>query len=152
MNYAETPTYDLGPPMADGAWAGWSSWAGSEPFEEFIGPLYAKRDADGRMITGCLAEPKLMNGGGGVHGGALLSLADYSLFMLAYDELRGLHSVTVTLTGEFLAAAPQGARLIGRGEVVKAGRSLLFVRGLLEVEGDPVLNFSGVLKIVRPRS
>jgi uncharacterized protein (TIGR00369 family) len=152
MNDAGSPTYDLGPPIADGAWAGWSTWTGSEPFEDFVGPFYAKRDADGRMITGCLAEPKLMNAGGAVHGGALLSFADYSLFLLAYDHLKGLNSVTVTLTGDFLAAASQGTRLIGRGEVVKAGRSLMFVRGLVEAEGDPVLNFSGVLKVLRPRT
>lgn len=151
MSDQVTPKHDLGPPFTDGDWVGWSTWTGREPFEEYVGPYYARRDADGRMICGCRAQSKNLNGGGGVHGGALMTFADYSLFLLAYDNLRGLDSVTVTLSGEFLSGAPLGARLISRGEVVKAGRSLLFVRGLMEADGEPVLNFSGVLKIIRPR-
>jgi len=145
-------TADLGPPLSDGDWAGWSTWTGSEPFEEFVGPFYARRDPDGRMICGCRAEPKTLNGSGTVHGGALMTFADYSLFLIAYDVLRGLGSVTVTLQGEFLAGAAASARLISRGEVLKAGRSLLFVRGVVEAEDAPVLSFSGVVKIIRPRS
>lgn len=139
----------LGAPLAAGEWAGWSKWTGDEPFEDHVGPFYGRRDDDSRMICGCVVEAKNMNGGGSVHGGALMTFADYSLFILAYDELRGLSAVTVSLTAEFLAGAPLGARLIARGEVLKSGRSLLFVRGLIEAGGAPVLNFSGVVKIIR---
>ena len=144
-------TPDLGPAFAEGDWAGWSTWTGAEPFEEHAGPYYAKRDSDGRMICGCRAQPKNMNGAGVVNGGALANFADYSLFLIAYDHLRGLGSVTVTLTSEFLSGAPLGARICSRGEVVKAGRSLLFVRGLMDADEVPVLSFSGVIKILRPR-
>lgn len=149
MDDPEAPA--LSAPFTEGEWAGWSTWTGSEPFEEFVGPYYARREADGRMITGCRAQPKTLNGAGTVHGGALMSFADYSLFLIAYDELRGLASVTVSLQGEFLAAPKLGDRLIGRGEITKAGRSLLFIRGLVFAEDAPVLNFSGVIKIIRPR-
>jgi acyl-coenzyme A thioesterase PaaI-like protein len=80
-----------------------------------------------------------------------MTFADYSLFVIAYDQLRGVHSVTVSLNGEFVAGAPLGALLTCRGEVVRAGRSLIFVRGLIDSGGDAVMSFSGVIKILRPR-
>jgi hypothetical protein len=36
--------------------------------------------------------------------------------------------------------------------VVKAGRSMVFVRGLITNRGEPVMNFSAVLKKTGPRS
>ncbi|WP_439815486.1 PaaI family thioesterase [Zavarzinia sp. CC-PAN008] len=139
-------------PVVGGEWDGWSKWSSDEPFEDHVGPFYARRLADGRMESGFRIQHKNMNGGGAVHGGALMAFADYSLFTIAYDDLRGINSVTVTLNGEFAAAAPLGALLTARGEVVKAGRSLLFVRGLIDLDGASVLNFSGVLKLLRPRA
>ena len=43
--------------------------------------------------------------------------------------------------------------LEARGEVTKAGASLVFVRGLVTAEAErrPVLSFSGVIKKIRPR-
>jgi acyl-coenzyme A thioesterase PaaI-like protein len=41
---------------------------------------------------------------------------------------------------------PLGALLEARGEVVKAGRSLVFLRGLMTVEGETVFAFSAVIK------
>ena len=143
--------FDLGPPLAEGEWAGWSTWAAIEPFEEHVGPFYARRAEDGGMMCGCTVGEVNLNGGGSVHGGSLMTFADYSLFLIAYDQLRGLPSVTVTLNAEFLSGAPLGSRLISRGEVTKAGRSLLFVRGIIEASATPVLSFSGVLKILRPK-
>ena len=99
----------LGPIIAEGEWAGWSTWTGSEPFEEYIGPFYTRRDENGRWITGCRIQPKNMNGAGSVHGGSLMSFADYSLFMIAMDDYRGQSAVTVTLNGEFLNGAPVGS-------------------------------------------
>lgn len=144
-----TQALELGPPIADGYWQGWSAWTGREPFEELAGPFYAKRDENGRMIAGCRAMPHNMNGAGTVHGGALLTFADFSLFMIAYDEIRGAPAVTVTLQGEFLSGAKQGTRLINRGEVLKSGSSLVFVRGITEADDRLVFSFSGVIKLMR---
>jgi uncharacterized protein (TIGR00369 family) len=128
------PQHGLGPVIREGDWAGWSKWSGQEPFEDH-----------------CLVRPENMNGVGSVHGGALLTFADYSLFLIAYQQLQGHYSVTVSLNGEFLTGAPVGARLISRGEVLKTGRSLLFVRGVVRHQSTAVFAFSGVLKILRSR-
>lgn len=141
--------YGLGAPVTEGDWAGWFRSTEREPFEEFAGPFYAKRESDGGIVCGFRLQPQHMNSVGSAHGGALMTFADHSLFLIAADHLGGLDSVTVTLNGEFVGGAPAGARLIARGDVVRAGGSLLFVRGLIDAAGEPVLSFSGVIKKIR---
>jgi uncharacterized protein (TIGR00369 family) len=152
MSVDREVSYGLGDPLTEGDWAGWSIWSPPDPFEDHVGPFYANRDPDGRMICGCRVQAKNMNGSGIVHGGALLTFADYSLFIVSYDHTRNQPGVTVTLNAEFLSAAPLDARLISRGEVTKAGRSLIFVRGLIEADGVHVLNYSGVIKLLKRTS
>lgn len=141
----------LGPPLETGVWKGWSSWTGVEPFENLAGPFYARRASDGALVTGFRLEPQHLNGGGAAHGGVLMTFADYSLFIIALDHVIGLNCVTVSLAAEFVGHAPVGSLLTCRGDVIKAGRSLIFVRGIIDGDGTPVLNFSGTIKVIRPR-
>ncbi|MBN8502468.1 MAG: hypothetical protein J0M19_15175, partial [Sphingomonadales bacterium] len=56
----------------------------------------------------------------------------------------------VTCNCEFVNAAVPGKLLVARGEVVRAGLSMVFVRGIIydgaEAEERPVLAFSGSIK------
>ena len=149
MNDAPEEVADLEPPLDRGEWAGWSVWSGRQPFVEHVGPFYTRRAADGNMECGCVARPEMLNGQGVVHGGALMAFADHAIFQIAYDQLRGLQGLTVSLNSEFLAPASANARLIGRGEVLKAGRNLIFIQGLLKADDVPTLGFSGVVKVLR---
>ncbi len=142
---------ELGPPIESGPWRGWSKWTGPEPFEDYAGPFYGRRKADGSVNTAFCLEKKNLNAAGAAHGGALMTFADYSLFIIAIDEILGLDCVTTNLSAEFVGNAGEGSILTGSGEVIKAGRSLIFVRGLIDHEGAPVLSFSGTIKILRPR-
>lgn len=137
--------------MAEGEWAGWKTYIGGDPFEDHAGPFYWKTEADGRPVCAFRAERKHMNGGGSMHGGCIMTFADYCLFVIARDALNDSHSVTATFNGEFVGGAPVGALVEGRGEVVKAGRSMVFVRGLITTGGEPVMSFSAVVKKTRPR-
>jgi acyl-coenzyme A thioesterase PaaI-like protein len=58
----------------------------------------------------------------------------------------GGNSVTATFNGEFVGAAVEGEIVECRGEVVKAGRSMEFVRGLITQGDNPIMSFSSVLK------
>ena len=136
-------------PVTDGAWAGWSLW-GTDPFEALAGPFYCRFD-EGRARCAFRAEPHHLNGGVFMHGGALMTFADYCLFVIARDALADAPAVTTAFNAEFVGAVSAGALVEGSGEVVKAGRTMIFVRGLMSVGGDPVLSFSGVLKKVGPR-
>jgi acyl-coenzyme A thioesterase PaaI-like protein len=104
------------------------------------------------MVCAFRVEQKNMNGAGSVHGGALLTFAGWSLFLIANDHLRGRNSVTVSLNGEFIGGAPLGARLTSRGDVTNAGQSLVFVHALIDWKGEPILNYSGVLKLLKART
>ncbi|HEV2366211.1 MAG TPA: PaaI family thioesterase [Caulobacteraceae bacterium] len=134
--------------IAEGEWAGWRIWS-SDPYELLTGPFYSRQEPDGSMVCAFRAEAKQMNGGGAMHGGALMTFADYSLFCIAHEAIAGSGSVTASLNGEFIDAALAGELVEARGEVVRAGRSLVFVRGIVTSDRRPVLNFSAILKKVR---
>lgn len=131
--------------VASGEFKGWRTWT-DEPFEyESAGPFYFTVDEQG-PVTAFRVERKHMNAGGVVHGGCLMTFADLSLFAIAHAGMEGVYGVTVAFTCEFLDGVREGERVEARGEVLRQGRSLSFVRGVATVEGRPVLNFSGTIK------
>ena len=98
--------------VTEGEWAGWKIWS-SDPFEFLAGPFYTRQEADGVMVCAFRAEKKHMNGGGFMHGGCLMTFADYALFCIGAEALEGVGSVTANLTGDFIDAAFE----IGRAHV-----------------------------------
>lgn len=135
--------------IADGEWAGWSQWQ-SDAFENRAGPFY-EREEDGAGVTAFRAGIEHMNGGGFMHGGCLLTFADSALFTIARPAMEGQFGVTVNLSGDFLAAVRVGQFVEARGEITRAARSLVFVRGLVTADGQPALSFTGIIKKVGRR-
>ena len=136
--------------VREGEFVGWTSWSGRDPFEMLIGPFYS-RVADGHERCAFRAEVRHMNSMGAMHGGCMLSFADFALFNLTRRERPAGPGVTVNLNGDFLGPAHIGELMEARAEVTRAGRSLTFVRGLLTADGRPMLSFSGVIKSVARR-
>lgn len=135
--------------MEDGPFKGWRTWYGQEkgdPFETHIGPLCYKVAPDGRVR--CAFEPRRehLNGSGNIHGGALMSFADFSLFCIGHAVLEGGSSVTLTMNSEFIAAGKLGALVEAEGDVLRQTRSIVFIRGLVTQAGKPILSYSGTLK------
>jgi len=152
MDGGEAQIETWGPKVVtEGEWAGWSIWAGTDPFEDHAGPFYFKEE-NGKARCAFRAEKKHMNGGGFMHGGCIMTFADFCLFVIAREALHGSRSVTATFNGEFVGAVPPGALVECTGEVVKAGRSMVFVRGLITTGEEPVMSFSAVIKKTKPRS
>jgi len=138
-------------PVTEGEWKGWQAWVGGDPFEDNSGPFYFRKEDDGTMRCAFRAEKKHMNGGGFMHGGCMLTFADYSLFVIGREALKDGHSVTVTLNGEFIGPAHVGDLVEATGEVTRAGGSLVFIRGMVSTGGNPMMSFSGVVKKIRKR-
>ncbi|MBB3859124.1 uncharacterized protein (TIGR00369 family) [Novosphingobium hassiacum] len=134
-----------------GPWAGWWRWSGKDPFEDGTGPFHVKRDERG-IVTAFIPEHKNLNGHGIVHGGALMTFADFSLFMIAGSAGDEINGVTVTMNCEFVSGAQAGQLLTARGELVREGRSLVFARGTILCGDVPVLSFSGTIKRARVSS
>ncbi|MDB5425214.1 MAG: hypothetical protein JWQ29_2630 [Phenylobacterium sp.] len=138
--------------VTEGEWAGWSWYPGGDPFEDVAGPFYFRVGDDGRPLCAFRAAPKHMNGGQFMHGGCVMSFADFCLFVIARDAIVGSRCVTATFNGEFVGTARVGDLVECTGEVVKAGRSMVFVRGIISTGGEPMMSFSSVLKKTAPRS
>jgi len=132
--------------VTEGEWAGWSHRERRGTYEELSGPFYWRDEPTGRRCA-FRAEPKHMNGAGFMHGGCLMTFADFALFTLARQSL-DRPGVTATLNGEFMGSARVCDLVECTGEVVKGGRSLVFVRGLVSAGGAPLLTWSGVIKKV----
>jgi len=136
-------------PVTEGEWAGWGHYD-TDPYENLTGPFYSRRDpVGGQMVCAFKAERKHMNASGFMHGGCMATFADYALFMIADDALTGSGSVTASLNCEFVDSAQAGDLVEARGEVVRAGGSMVFVRGLVSTGGRPIANFSAIVKKVR---
>ncbi|WP_374527515.1 PaaI family thioesterase [Novosphingobium sp.] len=133
--------------IEDGEWAGWHKWASEEPFEDHAGPFYVRWE-DGKAVAGFRVQPKNLNGWGNCHGGALLTFADYALFMIA-ENGGPVGGVTVTMSSEFVGPGRAGALLTAKGEVTRKGGSLIFVRGTISDGDEPVLTFSATIKKLR---
>src|SRR3954466_10832928 len=121
--------------MTEGEFAGWSYYPGGDPYEDLAGPFYFKTGDDGRPLCAFRAEHKHMNGGLFMHGGCVMTFADFCLFVIARDVIDGSRTVTATFNGEFVGTARIGEIVECRGEVVKAGRSMVFVRGIITAPG-----------------
>jgi len=125
--------------------AGWVVQKHLETFGGHAGPFYF-REAGPAPGVGFFSEPRHANTGAIIHGGALLTLADMSLFDIAFRSVGPFRAVTVTLNSEFLAAGPIGEFIEATGELTRGGKRLLFARGQISAAGKPLMSFSGILK------
>ncbi len=127
------------------AFEGWTSRAG-EPFEQKSGPFFHRELDDGSVIGAFVANGTHVNGIGIVHGGCLLTLVDYTLFTVIKRAIGESEAVTVSLSSEFLGAGAVGDLIEAHAEIVKAGRSMVFARGIVRTRGKPLMAFSGAMK------
>lgn len=141
------PRHDGAVQATSGEFAGWWTWT-RDKFEVHNGPFW-HREEDGKIRCACRLEKKHLSGSGAVHGGCLMAFADYCLFAIGNKVLADGRGVTLSFTSDFIDAAYEGELIEGHGEVVRAGRSILFLRGTLTCAGRPVLTFSGTIKRIK---
>lgn len=60
--------------------------------------------------------------------------------------------MTVSFTCEFLDAARDGELIEGTGEIMRAGGSMIFMRGLLKSGERSLFTFSGTIKRVKRKT
>lgn len=118
---------------------------GTDPAEDMIGPFYLSREP-GNLRAGMRVEDRHCNGMQSVHGGVLMTFADFALCAQARFETEDQHIVTVSMNTEFVDGAPLGAWLESDGEIVRRTRRLVFLRGILHHDSKPVMIYSGIGK------
>lgn len=151
MSEGELISEHSGPARIEtGEWAGWYSWA-NDPYESRSGPFYFRLDEEGQTICAFRAGPQHMNGAGFMHGGCMLTFADFALFAIAQNELGQDFAVTLNLSGDFLDPIADGAMVEARGEITRGGGKTIFVRGTITGDGKPALSFTGIIRKIKPR-
>ena len=133
---------------------GWFSW-GEFPrgsFAAATGRLLFKPNGPGRALTRMFPTEAHINMGGSLHGGAVMSFIDMSLFAggLCAGMARG-HYVTLDLTTHFLARGMPGSPLEAEVELIRQTRSFAFMQGVVRQSGEPCYSFTGTLKRIRER-
>ena len=137
--------------IQDGEWAGWYL-PDSDPFETQAGPFYCRQSSDGIRLCAFRASRIHMNVSNAMHGGCLMTFADFALFWIAYDELKETGAVTASFSSEFMDSAQEGDLIEASGEVLRSTRSMVFARGLITSGNRPLLSFSAILKKLTPRN
>lgn len=121
----------------------------NDNFEDLLGPFLIKEES-GEISCAVQTDERHSNSMGILHGGFLMTFADYALF--AFSDCGVEHpSVTVGFNSEFIAAGNAGDVVIARGECLRKTKSMVFARGSLMVGDDIIMTFSGVLKRIKPR-
>lgn len=137
--------------MKDERLEGYSEWQGVDAFEDYTGPFYFKEEDSGDVRCAFVSEGKHVNGQEALHGGLLMTFADYSLFMFARKALKEQRAVTVSFSSDFTAGVGIGEFIEATGEVVHETGGMLFMRGKVFCGETVLLNFSAVLKKLRKR-
>jgi len=128
---------------------GFELLANASVYSRHIGPSYARKETDGvTLIQPTL--PHMCNSGGVLHGGYMMSFADSGVTRAA-AVVTGMAPSTASFAAEFLAAGDAHSPLTTRVEVPRHGKSLAFLRGLLEQNGRALLSYSATIRL-RQRS
>ena len=135
---------------------GWYSWHEPEEgrFLGSIGKLLFKLEGPGCVRVRMFPTEPMLNYGGSIHGGAVMTFIDMALFL--GGRCAGMaegHYVTLDCATHFIARAKAGTpldaivRLVGQ---TPGGH--VFLSGHCEQDGAPTHNFTGTLKRIRTKA
>ena len=130
---------------------GWSTFGIDDPalFNSVVmGQMLIRRESDRSCRLRMFPARHHSNVLGVSHGGMILSLADVSLFavtrlMLGADATG---SVTLDLSAQFIGSGRLDRPLDVVTEVLRETGRLVFVRGLLEQDGELVAAFNATIR------
>lgn len=117
-------------------------------FAALYGPMYYRRDEDGRFICGIATHAGHDNSTGAIHGGALFALADDAMGRAVSSTSRR-YSSTIALDVQYLGRAPLGAWIEARAEITGMNDDLCFIRGRVSHENKPILEAAGVWRLFK---
>ncbi len=138
MRSADAP----GPP------AGYRPMTRPGGFEELIGPIYGAKAGDGDYRLAFRAEDRHGNPQGVVHGGMLMTLVDAVMGIAVYRAIGKRRCATISLNCSFVASGRVGDWLEASAEVVRRGRSVVFMRGDIHAGDRRLITADGVWKVL----
>ncbi len=116
-----------------------------DPAEDYIGPFYYREEGDSYRYA-FRADDRHCNAFRGVHGGVLMTFADYALCMEATGHYTNENCLTVSFSCDFVSAGSIGDLIESSAEVIRKTGSMVFVRGTVFSGDETILRYSGVVK------
>jgi|KBSSwiStaDraftv2_1062776.scaffolds.fasta_scaffold321462_3 uncharacterized protein (TIGR00369 family) len=127
--------------------AGYSPVFAEAGFNKYVGPVWRADDGSHFRLT---VREIHLNGGGAVHGGMLMALADIAMgktVQLALEP-EGQRAMTVSLNCDFIGAVKLGETIRTEVSITRRTRSIVFVTAVLAVEERTVLTATGLWKVL----
>jgi len=133
---------------ADGIPAGFVALELESGFNDVFGPVYRHQT---EQKLGFRMGPHHLNPVGVLHGGAMATFAD----TLVLAIIRGIptsqpHTPTISITVDYVAAAPAGSWIEADTTLVKATRTMLFVQAIITADGEVVSRANGIYRYYGP--
>jgi uncharacterized protein (TIGR00369 family) len=135
----------------DPDYPGWLSWTLLDETRfngQILGKMIVRLEEDGRARTRMFPEHRHTNLMNNLHGGLTLSLIDVALFSSSrmFGLIEAGTAVTLDLSVQFIGAGRANVPIDAVTELLKETRRLLFLRGIVEQEGEMVAAYSGTIR------
>ena len=129
---------------------GYATDPGFDQAEDHVGPFYY-RQTDTGYECAFVPGDKNCNVNGLVHGGILMTFADFALCIAATNHYDAESCATVSFSADFVNAAQKAEQVTCEPVITRKTGSLVFVTGALMSAGDIVMTFSAVVKRLREK-
>jgi uncharacterized protein (TIGR00369 family) len=126
--------------------AGYTAVFGDAGFNKYVGPVWQSPDGKEFLLD---VRDVHLNGGGSLHGGMAMALADIVMGRTVHDALEGARAMTISLNTDLIGPAKLGDRIRGTATITRKTRSIVFIACELAVADKPILSATGIWKIVR---
>ncbi|MYM63876.1 PaaI family thioesterase [Pseudomaricurvus sp. HS19] len=129
---------------------GWERVNVAEGFTGHVGPYWLKYSDHGVTVGLVVAARHTNNHLGTIHGGIVMSFADIGLGMGVVQSMgeKARNCVTTSLNTQFVSVAKVGEFITIEPEVVRSGRHLVFVRGLIKTPEKSIASVEGIWKLL----
>jgi uncharacterized protein (TIGR00369 family) len=145
---SDKPEFNHDPDPENPGWFHWRLLDETRFNGQILGKMIVRLDDDGRARTRVYPGHRHTNLMDNLHGGLTLSLIDVALFSSSrmFGLIEAGTSVTLDLSVQFIGAGRAGVPLDAVTELLKETRRLLFLRGIVEQEGEMVAAYSGTIR------
>lgn len=120
----------IGPFFYDGA------WQGTEAGETVVTAFRAREDHSNTINT--------------VHGGVLMTFADYTLCMAALNP-QFPNCATISINTDFVSPGKLGDLILGYGTLTRRTKSTAFTTCVLKSGDDILMNATGIIRVYENR-
>ncbi len=118
-------------------------------FIDHVGPFFHRKVEDVHQYA-VVAQTKHRNLRGVVQGGMLMTFADRTMGLAAYQAVKqGV--VTIQMDSQFIDTAGIGELLLSQPRVVRGTKSVVFMSTEVKAGERCIILANAVFKIVRPR-